>query len=98
MARTVDVQVGAAPAPAEIKNCPEVPGKLFGIRAFENLRLPVISNFSDGSVFPIPTSPVPENVKLNPPRGISVAAVKVPPSLTALAVLVKPLLKVNGFS
>ncbi len=57
VAGTVEVQVGATPAPAEIKNCPEVPDKLFGINAPENLRLPVMSNFSDGAALPMPTLP-----------------------------------------
>lgn len=60
--------------------------------------LPRISKVARGEVVPIPTKPVPERVKLYPPSGISVAAVSVPPSLTASVVLVRPLLKVRGFS
>jgi hypothetical protein len=41
VASTVDVQVGATPAPDEIKNCPEVPGKLFGINAPANCIFPL---------------------------------------------------------
>ena len=36
VAGTVDVQVGAAPAPAEERNWPEVPAVLPGIKAPEN--------------------------------------------------------------
>ena len=98
VAGTVLVQVGATPAPLEVKNWPLVPAALFGIKAWENLRLPMISSFSEGPVVPMPTLPVPEKVRLYPPRGISVAAVSVPPNLTALTVLVSPLLKVRGYS
>ena len=60
--------------------------------------VPATSNLLLGEVVPMPTLPVPEKVRLKPARGTSVAAVRVPPSLTALVVLVKPLLKVRGFS
>ena len=45
VAGTVEVQVGATPAPAEVKNCPEVPAVEFGIKAPENCRFPTISSF-----------------------------------------------------
>lgn len=43
VAAIVDVQVGATPAPEEIKNCPVVPAVEFGIKAPENWIFPVIS-------------------------------------------------------
>jgi hypothetical protein len=59
---------------------------------------PLTSSLANGVVVPIPILPDPEKVRLYPAKGISVAAVNAPPSLTALTVLVRPLLKVNGYS
>lgn len=53
----LELQVGAAPVPAEVKTWPEVPGRLLGIKAPENFRFPVMSNFSEGAVLPMPTLP-----------------------------------------
>ena len=43
VAPIVDVQVGATPAPEEIKNSPVFPAAEFGIKAPENCTFPVIS-------------------------------------------------------
>ena len=53
------VQVGAAPAPAEVKICPLVPAAPFGISAPEKRTLPVTSKRSAGLLLAIPTLPVP---------------------------------------
>src|SRR5450756_2426149 len=49
VAGMVELQVGATPAPAEVKICPLVPGRLFGIKAPVRLRLPpsVVRLFPD---------------------------------------------------
>jgi hypothetical protein len=49
VAEIVEVQVGATPAPDEIKNCPVVPGRLPGIKAPVRLRFPpsVVRLFPD---------------------------------------------------
>ena len=58
VAGTVLVQVGATPAPAEVKNCPVLPAVEFGIKAAENCRFPTTSSFCPGPVVPIPTLPL----------------------------------------
>ena len=58
VAGTVEVQVGATPVPADVKNCPLVPAVLPGMRAPENWTLPVTSSFCPGAVVPMPTLPV----------------------------------------
>ena len=58
VAAIVEVQVGATPAPDEIRNCPLVPGRLFGIKAPEKRKFPATSSFSVGEVVPIPTLPL----------------------------------------
>lgn len=60
-----EVQVGEAPAPAELKNWPVVPAALFGIRAPEKRTLPVTSSFWEGAVLAMPTLPV-ESCKVRP--------------------------------
>jgi hypothetical protein len=45
VAGTIEVQVGGAPAPPEIKNCPLLPAVEFGIKAPENCKLPTTSSF-----------------------------------------------------